>query len=561
MLKSTLLDKSKIYAAYVIVIFMVMTSMCNCLPFLNSKEVNNNNPLPDMESIFASRENNRHISLDYTLADNYILSDMDTIVGTPAEKIIKYNSDTLNKDNLIKSKDSTMYDMFGDLLNDDPLYYQKKPLWVPAVEVIGVNFIVSLLNTYIFNADFSRVGFKSWGRTIKSGWPWGPSWFWDRDRFALNFFSHPFGGAFFYNAARVTGYDYWASMGFTLYGSYMWKIFGETGVPEREDLINTTFSGAMAGEVTYRLSSILLDDRTMGFERFLRELGAGIVNPVRFANRLINGDLSRVTSEEIYQKEPINVEFSAGIRFLNAGRDFGKGSKNTLLNLQLDYGYPFENRTRKPFDFFTGRSELNFGTGRKITGSLTGEGILYGKNEKSGNFEMLFGLFQHYDYFDNLYFELGTIAFGGGIMSRYPFYKDSYLYTNIYLAIVPFGGNSTQLGPDTSQFRDYNFVGGAETKVEFGLNLYWGSIDLVGYYWWLRTYNAAGAPEDGGAVGDNNVVLLKPRISVKIYQNLSIGFEQLWYYTDRYMDDKRSFHDVRTEQKIYLTVNIGNFKL
>jgi len=123
------------------------------------------------------------------------------------------------------------------------------------------------------------------------------------------------------------------------------KFFGETGVPEREDLINTTISGAMAGEVCYRMSSILLDDRTIGFERFLREFGQALINPMRFVNRLCHGELSRVTAEEIYQKAPINVEFSAGIRLLNEGRNIGTGSENTILSLQLDYGYPFENRS------------------------------------------------------------------------------------------------------------------------------------------------------------------------------------------------------------------------
>jgi len=76
----------------------------------------------------------------------------------------------------------------------------------------------------------------------------------------------------------------------------------------------------------------------------------------------------------------------------------------------------------------------------------------------------LLGYFNIMITVDNKYVELGTIAFGGGIMSRFPVYKDSYLFSHIYLAIVPFGGNSTQLGPDTSQIRDYNFVGGMETK-------------------------------------------------------------------------------------------------
>ena len=100
-----------------------------------------------------------------------------------------------------------------------------------------------------------------------------------------------------------------------------------------------------------------------------------------------------------------------------------------------------------------------------------------------------------------------------------------------------------------------------ETKFECGLNLFWGSVQFVGYYWWLSTYHAAEASQTGMQDCVNNVCLLKPRISIKLYQNLSVGFEQLMYFSDRFMRDLRSFHEVRTEQKIYLTINIGNFKL
>jgi hypothetical protein len=558
-MENTVVKNSKTLAAIVVFTFLAMSSLCYSRLVPEAREEKAERSLQKFESVNGIAESNQIIEFGNNLTDSPIALQSDTIKGTPAEKIIKFNNDTLNKDNQIKSIDSTKYNMFGDLLNDDPVYNPRRSLWIPAVEVVGSNVVTSLLNTYILGSSFSRVGFVSWGRTLKAGWPWGPGWMWDQDRFANNFLTHPFGGNEFFNAARCNGYDYWVSMAFTFYGSYMWKIFGETGTPEREDLINTTLSGAMAGEVGYRLTSNILDDRTTGTERFFRELGAAVINPMRFVDRLCKGELTRVTTEEVYQKAPLNIEFSAGMRMLNEGRSFGTGPHNTLFSLQLDYGYPFDNRTRKPFDYFSGRSELNFGVGRKFFSSLTGEGILYGKNMKSGNLELLIGLFQHYDYFDYTYFELGTIAFGGGIMTRLPIHKDSYLFTNIYLAVVPFGGNSTQLGPDTTQIRDYNFVGGMETKFECGLNLDWGSIQLIGYYWWLQTIDSPKQVYAPG--GDNYICLLKPRISIRLYENLSIGFEQLAYFSDRFTRDLGNFHVVRTEQKIYLTYNLGNFKL
>ena len=65
----------------------------------------------------------------------------------------------------------------------------------------------------------------------------------------------------------------------------MWKLIGETGdrgyKPERNDLITTTIGGVFGGEVLYRLSSNILDDRTTGSERIAREFAAAILAPTK----------------------------------------------------------------------------------------------------------------------------------------------------------------------------------------------------------------------------------------------------------------------------------------
>jgi len=495
----------------------------------------------------AAKEN-RAKSVD-SLTDSH----GDTLKGTADEKIVKFNSAPVNKENQIKSIDSTKFNMFGYLSNDDTAYNKKSPLWIPVVGIIGTNVATNLVDRYILNLDFSRVSFTSWGRTLQAGWPWGSGWKWDQDRFGNNFLLHPYSGSLFFNSARASGYDFWESAPYTLLGSYMWKIFGENGTPEREDLINTTFTGVFLGEVLYRLSSNLLDDRTTGTERFFRELGGAAIDPERFFYRLFQGKLNRVTTKEVYQEEPLNIELSAGMRVENHENNFGTGPLNALVNVQLDYGYPWEKRELKPYDFFTLHTGINLGVGRKFLENLIGYGILYGKHVQPGDLEMVWGLFQHYDYFDNKSFELGTIALGGGIMSKYPVSKDAYILANFHLGVVPFGGNSTQLGPDTSQFRDYNFCGGMETKLEAGLNLDWASVQLNGYYYWLNTY--VGTP------GNNFVGIIRPRITIKLIKNLNLGFEELAYITDRYTSDFGNFHAVRTEQRLYLMLNGGNLKL
>jgi len=447
----------------------------------------------------------------------------------------------------------TVYNKYGDLKNDVAAYNQRQPLWRPLLGIVGSNVVTNLMDTYILGNSFTHVGFVSWGTNLKAGWPWGSGWEWDQDRFGMNFFMHPYGGAIFFNSARTNGFDFWASVPYTLVGSYMWKIFGETGVPERNDLISTTVNGVFGGEMLYRLGSDLLDDQTTGADRFFRELAVAILSPTRFLSRLSHGQLTRLTPEDVYQKEPLNITLSAGYHRVNEGTSLQSGSNTLNFNLLLDYGNPFEIRSRKPFDYFKIRGDLDFGMGRKIVDNITGYGILFGSNAQSGNLDMLVGLFHHMDYFDNWTFELSTMAFGPSIISRLPMSGSSSLSTNLHVGLVPFGGLSRPSGPDTMQIRDYDFVGGAEAKLENTFDIGgWTDITITAYYWWLHTYV--------GVAANSYIALIKPRIAFTLFKDARIGFEHQIYYSDRYPTDFASVHSVRTEEKVYVMLFFQSFK-
>src|SRR5207302_8906775 len=98
----------------------------------------------------------------------------------------------------------------------------------------------------------------------------------------------------------------------------------------------------------------------------------------RALNRLTHGKMFRVTNKEVYQKDRLNISVSAGIHKVNTDNKFGSGVTNYIVNLQFDYGDPFEVRHRKPFDFFRLRTESSFGTHRKFLDNVTGYGIWFG---------------------------------------------------------------------------------------------------------------------------------------------------------------------------------------
>jgi hypothetical protein len=301
------------------------------------------------------------------------------------------------------------------------------------------------------------------------------------------------------------------------------------------------------GEIFYRLSSNILDDRKRGTERVFRELLAGIINPTRALNRLTQGKMFRITKKEVYQKEPLNITLSGGLHVINdkKGKDnlFGTGSSNAMLHVQLDYGDPFETVRRKPFDVFRLRVELGYGNNHDLLDHVNGYGLLAGKNPRHDR--LLVGLFQHYDYWRNSIFQVASLGFGGGLIANTPVAKHSNIYSTFHVAVVPLAGNNTQFGPDTSEIRHYNFGGGLQAKLEETFNLnQWATIGLTGFYYFIHTYD--------GLPGNSAVAILKPSVTLKHFKRLYIGMEHHIYRNDRFLTGSPDIHITRTEQKVFL---------
>ena len=452
------------------------------------------------------------------------------------------NSDLLSADSIKILKDtvdSRPRNAYGDLLNDDPKYNRRYSMGLVLARVTSSNAFGWAYSRYVMKEEWAEISINTWKNSFKNGWEW------DIDRFGTNFLIHPRAGSDYFNVARSNGYSFWASYPFTLFGSAQWEWLGENTKPSKNDLINTTISGAFLGEVLYRISSNILDDRRRGGNRVWREVFAGVVDPTRALNRLTQGKMTRVTPYDVYQQEPLNVTLSVGAHKVNENNKFGSGSTNAIVNLQLDYGDPFEVRRRKPFDVFRLRLEGRYGDDKRIIDNVLGYGLLFGKNIARRNNAMLVGIFQHYDYWSNKVFELGSLGFGPGIISKLKFSRHSNLYSGLHFAVVPLAGNSTRVGVDSSEIRDYPFGGGWEARIEERLNIgRWLSVGFNGYYYWIHNYE--------GSNGKSQIGILKPLITLRLINNVSIGFEHHIYYDNRYINKNIELQLKRTEQKIFL---------
>ncbi|HTB07412.1 MAG TPA: DUF3943 domain-containing protein [Bacteroidia bacterium] len=475
---------------------------------------------------------------------------------------IKLHSDSIGPDSVgnqpkkSSKVDTVMQNKYGDLLKNDSAYNKRYTLWIPLAEGFGDNLLLSLVDRKILKYSWAMVDGTTWKNNFNAGFPWSGKWDWDQTRFGNDFLGHPYFGNLYYNDARSNGYNFWESAPFALVGSYVWKICGENVTPERNSLIATTVDGISLGEVLYRISSNILDDRTYGTERFFRELLAAMIDPMRGFNRLIQGKTSRHTNKEVYQKEPLNITLYAGLHLVNNHTSaIFSGTTNEMINVQFDYGNPFEVRSRRdPFDFFMLKVETDIGEGRKIIDNINGYGILFGKNAQYDNLALLKGIFLNYDYWDNPTFELSTIALGPGVFSKLPIGKNTNLYTNLQIGLVPFGGTSTGPISDTSQSRDFNFCYGAEAKFETSLSL--GKIATIGvayYYFMLHCINSVGQDEPvTGSLGNNSLGILRPKITLKLYKDLSIGYEYFLYAETHTDAGFPTYTVAQTEQKFFI---------
>lgn len=430
------------------------------------------------------------------------------------------------------------------LRDDDPKYNRKSSLWAVALRVVSTNVFVWAADRFVYNYPWSHIGPKSWKSNLKRGWEW------DTDRLGMNFFVHPYSGASYFSAARANGYRYFESVPIVFLGSMMWEYFGETTRPAYNDIINTTLSGALFGEILYRLTSTILDDRTTGVERFIREFAAGLLSPGRAFGRLLQGKLTRVTPKEVYHKEPLNIALSTGAHWFNKETTFGTGSLSAFFDIHVDYGDPFDIRPRKPFDFFKLRMDLSYGKniGKRFLDNLVGYGLLFGKTIHSGKLDMLIGAFQHYNYWDSKIFEVSALAFGGGIIAKWQLSKNSNFQSAFHLGIIPLGAsNSPRIDIVEAGIhgRDYDYSGGGEAKFEGTLNLGdMGQVTAIYYRYRLYTYV--------GPSGHKTIEIFKPRIALKLFSNLSLGFEYLYYHKVSYYRDFPDVHQRNSEQKLYL---------
>lgn len=410
-----------------------------------------------------------------------------------------------------------------------------KNYFIPAIEIIGLNFFVGGLNAYVRNEEFARI---SW-RTIENNFRTG--FVWDEDNYMMNQFFHPYHGANYYNSARSNGLEFWEAAPYTIGGSLMWEFFMENEPPSYNDLINTSVSGITLGEISYRVSNLIIDESTFGLERFLREFTSTLINPMQGFNRLINGTMWK-TGESI-TKNDYKLVLSTGVHNLFFDSKFDNSKSYLSLRADLVYGNKFSPSSNKdPFDYFSLRTEINFAEGDDILG-IFASGVLWdGKIKFFENSNSIIGIYKEIDILSNMIYKLSAASFSGQVVNVYRASKSVTIESSMSLAAILMGGTNSKYAVEEG--KDYNLGPGASGSIgaKFIFSEF-GEVYTNFKRYWIHTL--------AGAEGNEFIGLLNSGINYNILNNLIIGIEFLLY--ERYGDYKNyeNYSDSNTAFRIY----------
>ena len=424
----------------------------------------------------------------------------------------------------------------------DVCLHERKAFWRAGAETVGFNIGLWAFDRYVLKGHYAYISWNTIKENFKHGFEW------DDDHLHTNMFDHPYNGSIFFNAGRSNGFNFWQSELFAIGGSAMWEMFMEKEYPSTNDIIATPIGGAALGEVLYRTSDLILDDRSSGGERFGRELAAFLVDPMKGINRIVTGAAwkKRATSGRRFGIPPISVELSLGGRYLSLIENDEGSRAGAVAEINIDYGDRFAESTKAPYDYFSFLMELQGIKSQPLLSRVEIIGRLLSKEiVKKKDMDLNVGLYQHFDFFDSdtirpernaAYFpcsvpyKMGSPnSIGGGAMFRYAPTKlmsfDGYLYLNgVILA-----------GVLTDFYRDYhrNYNWGSGFSVKAGLN--WAlsddriSVKIANQFYKIYTWSGYDANYDWSLTPEGEPVDVHGDASHSLFNHLEASVNyRLW---------------------------------
>jgi hypothetical protein len=303
-----------------------------------------------------------------------------------------------------------------------------------------------------------------------------------------------------FTSARSAGLSFWTSVLYTGAGSLGWELFAESEPPSANDMIMTTLSGLMLGEITYRLASELLDDSSSGSMRLWREVGAAAVSPMRGFTRATTGQAWSTGPPPERHAVRADLHVGAEVVRVTNGSSTDRNGPSLLLATDIRYGRLGQGRgTLQPFtsfEFYAGVSLLD----SELAGArIDATGLLYGwgwplSSRFGARDDGIFGIAMTYEFQGSNVTTYGGVGLGPASYASLQLGAGRRLRIGAGVDLVPML-SVAELEPAPGE-RGYTFGAVGATWGSFWLDLASaGSLDL-------RSRQYATMVLDGGSGGN-----------------------------------------------------------
>jgi hypothetical protein len=365
----------------------------------------------------------------------------------------------------------------------------RRRFFTAASELALLELIPWAFDRYVTREDFAFISTETVRENFRRGFGYDP------DTFEVNQSAHPYHGGLFFNAARENGYGFWESSAFALAGSLIWECCMENTRPSTNDLVNTTLGGMTLGEVSHRLSAMIINNEASGKTRLIREIGAGLVNPAALLNRLLRGEAFK-EFENAADRFPKLVALSVDVGY----RRFEHGAQRDqgILTVSFLYGDPFEGDLSRPFDsFWVGLDAAAPGV---LLTRVEERGLLKGweLGDNTAPVRNIFAFGQEYAYLNNASQVFGAQSLSASLLTRYQIRENLLGLTDVSILAVPLAGIRTTDFENPETGRNYDYAPGMGARVAG--RLFFGGHEILGAEYgvtWAHTVNG---------VSDNNTL-------------------------------------------------------
>ena len=432
------------------------------------------------------------------------------------------------------------------LNHPDSLLVQPKNHLKVAGLILASNLSVWTYDRFIKGGSYARINLSTIKLNLKTGFVG------DNDGFLTNLISHPYHGGIYFNAGRCNGLNFWQSAPYSAAGSLMWEFFLENEPASINDFISSTFGGILLGEISYRISDRLIDNRSVGFDRFKREALLTLISPVRGLSRILSGEAwrHRTSRGNSVRTTPFSFYTSIGYQILT-DRSL-KINKNSLMvgyDLGILYGNPFDQENEKPFDFFSFNASGNFFSRQPELSLVNSIGMLYcsGFQLQNSTSQLAWGIFQHFNYYQingdisnearNQFKISEAASVGLGLLYKNKFSKYFIFTGSAYLNAILLGGyHNDYFQP---KIRNYNMGSGFSPKLNLELQMndkarFSVNFENFQLYSWIG--NLPGIEEITGSkiLGDKgkaNLNVLMLALYYKINSHIFVSLKDSYYYS------------------------------